>query len=66
MKYCVQNDPIGGFFITTAGYTQIGKVLSSLSLPTLFVMEGGYDISEIGENVTNVLQGFKDGFVVAP
>jgi len=30
-------------------------------LPTLFVMEGGYDIAEIGVNTVNVLQGFDAG-----
>jgi len=28
-------------------------------LPTLFVMEGGYAIKEIGINTVNVLKGFE-------
>ena len=32
--------------------------IAQLGLPTLFVMEGGYDIDEIGLNTVNVLQGF--------
>ncbi|KNC96500.1 uncharacterized protein SPPG_08089 [Spizellomyces punctatus DAOM BR117] len=54
------NDPIGGFFLTTPAYIQIGRALSSLRCPTLFVMEGGYAVEEIGDNVTNVLQGFEN------
>ena len=36
----------------------IGKLISDLQRPTLFVMEGGYDINELGINVVNVLQAF--------
>jgi acetoin utilization deacetylase AcuC-like enzyme len=28
-------------------------------LPTLFVLEGGYAVAEIGINVVNVLSGFE-------
>jgi acetoin utilization deacetylase AcuC-like enzyme len=28
-------------------------------LPTLFVMEGGYAVEEIGINAVNVLEGFE-------
>ncbi|TPX67073.1 hypothetical protein SpCBS45565_g04043 [Spizellomyces sp. 'palustris'] len=54
------NDPIGGFFLTTPAYIQIGRALASLRCPTLFVLEGGYAVTEIGDNVANVLQGFED------
>ena len=30
-------------------------------LPTLFVMEGGYAVEQIGVNTVNVLQGFENG-----
>jgi len=32
--------------------------LAKLKLPTLFVMEGGYAVEEIGINTVNVLDGF--------
>jgi acetoin utilization deacetylase AcuC-like enzyme len=32
-----------------------------LGIPTLFVMEGGYDIESIGKNVIAVLEGFEGG-----
>jgi acetoin utilization deacetylase AcuC-like enzyme len=30
-------------------------------LPTLFVFEGGYAVSEVGINTVNVLTGFEGG-----
>ena len=33
-------------------------MIASLGLPTVFVMEGGYDVGPIGDNVANVLEGF--------
>ena len=39
----------------------MSKRLGRVLVPTLFVMEGGYDIEEIGVNTVNVLQGFEDG-----
>src|ERR1700680_4888564 len=32
------------------------------ALPTLFVLEGGYAVGEIGVNVVNVLTGFEEAF----
>ena len=34
--------------------------IARLSLPTLFVMEGGYAVDEIGVNAVGVLTGFED------
>jgi len=34
-------------------------LIAELQRPTLFVMEGGYDINELGINVVNVLQAFE-------
>jgi acetoin utilization deacetylase AcuC-like enzyme len=39
----------------------MGARIAGLRLPTLFVMEGGYAVDEIGLNVTNVLAGFEGG-----
>ena len=35
--------------------------IAKLGLPTLFVMEGGYAVEQIGINAVNVLQGFEGG-----
>jgi len=37
-----------------------GHRLAKLGLPTLFVMEGGYAVAEIGVKAVNVLTGFED------
>ena len=34
-------------------------MIAELRRPTLFVMEGGYDIDEVGINVVEVLKGFE-------
>jgi acetoin utilization deacetylase AcuC-like enzyme len=52
-------DPLGDFAMTSAAYPQIGMRLAQLNLPTVFVMEGGYAIEQIGENVASVLIGFE-------
>ena len=50
--------PIGGLALTSATYAQIGQRLAQLNLPTVFIMEGGYAIAQLGENVANLLKGF--------
>ena len=38
---------------------KIGERIAQLNLPTLFVMEGGYAVAEIGVNAVSVLTGFE-------
>lgn len=54
-----ETDPISFFKLTSDDFTTYGADIATLNLPTLFVMEGGYDIAEIGVNAVNVLQGFE-------
>jgi acetoin utilization deacetylase AcuC-like enzyme len=54
-----ENDPISFFKLTSDDFTTYGTDIAKLNLPTLFVMEGGYDVAEIGVNTVNVLQGFE-------
>jgi len=54
-----ENDPISFFKLTTADYFTTGAMIAELRRPTLFVMEGGYDIDEVGINVAEVLKGFE-------
>lgn len=54
-----ETDPISFFKLTSDDFTTYGADIAGLKLPTLFVMEGGYDIAEIGVNAVNVLQGFE-------
>ncbi len=53
-----KKDPISFFKLESADFTDYGQLLGHLSLPTLFVMEGGYAVEEIGINTANVIQGF--------
>lgn len=49
-------DPLGNFQITTEGINNIGKKIAELELPTLIVMEGGYNNSALGENMVALLE----------
>ncbi|RWI22174.1 histone deacetylase family protein [Mesorhizobium sp.] len=55
-----EKDPISKFKLKTADYPRIGRRIAKLGLPTLFVMEGGYAVEEIGINAVGVLTGFED------
>ena len=54
-----ETDPISFFKLKSEDFTTYGADIAALALPTLFVMEGGYDIAEIGINTVNVLTGFE-------
>jgi acetoin utilization deacetylase AcuC-like enzyme len=54
-----EHDPISFFKLTTPDYLTTGNLIGALAIPTLFVMEGGYDIGEVGINAVNVLKGFE-------
>lgn len=54
-----ENDPISHFKLSSQDYFKLGAALASVGAPTLFVMEGGYMVDEIGINAVNVLQGFE-------
>lgn len=56
-----EGDPISQFKLTTQDFPKIGRRIGRLALPTLFVMEGGYAVAEIGRNAVEVLTGFEDG-----
>jgi len=56
-----ENDPISFFRLQCDDFIDYGGRISKLNLPTLFVMEGGYAVNEIGVNVVNVLEGFVQG-----
>ena len=54
-----EHDPISFFKLTSDDFKRYGATISSLGLATLFVMEGGYAVEEIGINTVNVLQGYE-------
>jgi acetoin utilization deacetylase AcuC-like enzyme len=53
-----ERDPISAFRLRTDDYPRLGERIASLGLPTVFILEGGYAIAEIGANVVNVLRGY--------
>jgi acetoin utilization deacetylase AcuC-like enzyme len=55
-----EKDPISKFKLKSDDYPKIGAAIAALGLPTLFVMEGGYAVAEIGVNAVNVLTGFEN------
>lgn len=55
-----EHDPISEFKLTSIDYLKMGAGLASPKKPTLFVMEGGYAVEQIGVNVVNVLLGFEN------
>ncbi len=56
-----EHDPISFFKLTSTDFSVYGERLAKLRVPTLFIMEGGYAVSEIGTNTVNVLTGFLQG-----
>jgi len=54
-----EDDPISHFRLTSEDFLRLGQRIASAGLPTLFVMEGGYMVDEIGINAVNTLQGFE-------
>ena len=52
-------DPMGRFRLAQSDFHDIGSRIARLRLPTLFVMEGGYAVDQLGDNVAGVLSGFE-------
>ena len=55
-----KDDPISRFRLDNDDYLRLGERIAALGLPTLFVMEGGYAVDDIGVNTVNVLNGFEE------
>jgi acetoin utilization deacetylase AcuC-like enzyme len=54
-----EDDPLGTFKVTRAGFAEIGKRIAALNLPTAVIMEGGYANAALGENIVTLLENFK-------
>jgi acetoin utilization deacetylase AcuC-like enzyme len=55
-----KDDPISFFTLESDDFTDAGRRIGAMRLPTVFCMEGGYAIEAVGINTVNVLEGFKD------
>jgi acetoin utilization deacetylase AcuC-like enzyme len=53
------DDPLGKIKVSTDGIIEIGKRISALNLPTVIVMEGGYNNDVLGKNMTGLLGEFR-------
>ena len=51
-------DPLGTFHVTQNGFSEIGKRIAALHLPTTIIMEGGYANEALGNNVVTLLKEF--------
>jgi len=54
-----QDDPVGGFSITPAGFNAIGQRIAALRRPTVIVQEGGYLLERLGEDAVAFLRAFE-------
>lgn len=52
-------DPISRFRLLSEDFLRMGAAIAGIGLPTLFVLEGGYAVDDLGVNVANVLTGFE-------
>ncbi|HQU38104.1 MAG TPA: histone deacetylase family protein [Anaerolineales bacterium] len=53
------DDPLGTIKVSTEGIREIGRRIASLNLPSVIVMEGGYNNEALGRNITAFLGEFK-------
>ncbi|EGY8943225.1 histone deacetylase family protein [Salmonella enterica subsp. diarizonae serovar 60:r:z] len=54
-----EGDPISHFRLTSSDFIRVGQEITRAGIKTLFVMEGGYMVDEIGINCVNVLVGYE-------
>lgn len=54
------DDPLGTIKVTTKGIEEIGKRISALRLPSVIVMEGGYNNEALGKNTVSFLGTFDE------
>ncbi len=54
-----EKDPISKFKLKSEHFLKLGDIIAkAIHCPSLFIMEGGYAVEDIGINVLNVLTGF--------
>jgi len=54
-------DPISKFRLGTEDFLRLGELIGGARLPTLFVFEGGYNLTALPQITVNVLEGFESG-----
>lgn len=53
-------DPESPLQVTEVGFADAGRALAQLGVPTVFVQEGGYDLTHLGPLVLTVLRAFEE------
>lgn len=53
-----EGDPLGKFKVTRQGIAEIGRRVAAAAIPTVIVMEGGYNNEALGANVVAMLEPF--------
>jgi len=53
-----EGDPISHFRLATRDYPRVAERIAALNRPTLIVMEGGYAVDALADNVEGFLSGF--------
>ena len=53
-----EGDPISGFKLRTPDYALLARDIAACGWPTVIVMEGGYAVEALGDNVASFLSGF--------
>lgn len=53
-----ERDPQSIFRIATKDFATIGKRIRDLDLPTVLVMEGGYAVEDLAQNMRSFFAGF--------
>jgi acetoin utilization deacetylase AcuC-like enzyme len=59
-------DPISTFKLDSPDFSAYGRMIGACGIRTLFVLEGGYAVAQIGVNVVNVLTGFEEAHLMHP
>jgi acetoin utilization deacetylase AcuC-like enzyme len=52
------DDPLGTIKVSTEGIGEIGKRIAALNLPSVIIMEGGYNNEALGRNIVAFLSAF--------
>ena len=55
-----RKDPLGSFQLETDSYFEIGKSIAQLGIPILVILEGGYYIPDLPQNLLALAHGLTD------
>lgn len=57
-----QGDPTGTWLLSASDFTENGRMLAKMNLPTLIVQEGGYKNKDLGINARHFFEGLWEGY----